>query len=93
MSTYDKNRESIISLLAELADKSLTENVKRLNRRERGAYCITVKKIPEYNEVQIKLFNGRTETATAFIDYGHTRESRRDAIGEIHGTVKAYLCR
>lgn len=93
MSTYDKNRESIISLLAELADKSITENIRRLNRRERGDYCITVKKIPEYNEIQIHLLNENKPIATTYIDYGHTAESRRDAISEMHGTVKAYLCR
>ena len=79
-----------------MAGANMTQTIKACNGMERGSYRVVITKDRDYNEIQIRLKDGpaaRQAIATAFIDCGHTAETRRIAAEEIRGTVRAYLCR
>jgi len=72
---------------------SLTKTIAELNGATRGAYRVTVKANSEFNEVQIRLYESTmiNPIATAYIDRGHTVESRQACADEVRGTVAVYL--
>lgn len=75
--------------------RSLSQTIAELNGSTQGAYRVTVKAVSEYNEVQVKLYESTMHNpiATAYIDRGHTVESRQACADEVLGTVNIYLRR
>jgi len=76
-----------------MARPSLTQTINELNGATRGAYRVTVKANAEFNEVQVRLYESTMHNpiATAYIDRGHTVESRLNAAAELRATVGIYL--
>lgn len=74
---------------------SLSKTVASLNGSTKGAYRVTVKQISEFNEVQVRLYESTmtNPVAVAYIDRGHTVESRQACAAEVLGTVNVYLRR
>jgi hypothetical protein len=90
-----KSREEIEEMLDALEGANITATVQRLNGLRRGGYRVTVTQSSEWNEVQIRLYENtiREPIASAFVDRGHTRESKFDAAGEVRDMIRIYLCR
>jgi len=75
--------------------KSLTATCDELNGSRQGAYRVTVAQDAVANEVVIRLYENTMQNpiAVAYIDRGHTVESRRECCTEVIGTVSNYLKR
>ena len=67
---------------------NVSNEVKALNgTRGRGSYYVRVKHDREWNEIRVILTDGTCKRAEAFVDLGHTAESKADALSEVRGTV------
>jgi hypothetical protein len=75
--------------------RSLTQTIRQLNGTRNGAYRVTVNAVAEFNEVQVRLYESTMANpiAVAYIDRGHTIESRQACADEVLGTVNIYLRR
>lgn len=75
--------------------KSLTQVCRELNGKSHGAYRVTVVQSADWNEVQVRLYEGSRSQpiATAYHDRGHTRASRLDCGDQVEASVSAFLYR
>lgn len=85
--------EHVEITLAAIGGLSLTKTIEACNGLTRGAYRVTVKASADWNEITVRLYEGRNQVASSFIDRGHTRIDRVEAAREIVGVVRMFLCR
>lgn len=90
-------REVIEATLDALAmnGASLTKTIKACQMLKRGAYSISIIVRPEYNEIELRLWENTVKRpiATAFIDRGHTADEKAMAAEDLRSTIRVYLCR
>lgn len=72
---------------------SLTSAVNALNQVKKGAYSLKAKNSTTWNEIRLELWESTISkpVATAFIDKGHSREDRKNAVLEMVGTARRFL--
>jgi len=86
-------REHVEITLAAIGGLSLTKTIEACNGLERGSYRVTVKASSDWNEITVRLYDGRAMIASSFIDRGHTKQTRTQAAQEVIDNVRMYLCR
>lgn len=87
------SREHVEITLAAIGGMSLTKTIEACNGLERGGYRVTVKASSDWNEITVRLYEGRAQVASSFIDRGHTKETRTQAAQDVIDNVRMFLCR
>lgn len=87
------NEKTATEFLKMIEGFSLRSAMAALNQVKKGAYSLKAKNSATWNEVRLELWESTISkpVATAFVDKGHTREDRKNAVLELVGTARVFL--